>query len=114
MDYPTFINQAAQGDLLFTRVDKVPDGAKRAIPVDGRYIIGHSESNHHHTMLADDVVFYYVDDPMIAYVEVLEPTPIIHEKTGPDAHPGIMFEVGIFEVCRQEEETPEGFRRVAD
>jgi hypothetical protein len=110
-----FKNQAAQGDVYLLRVDKLPDGVKQDKIEDGRYVLGHSESGHCHVVEAtDDVTFYYIDDPMIAYLEVKQPTILRHEKQAADMHEPIQIDPGIYEVRRQREYTPEGFRRVAD
>ena len=50
----TFKNCACQGELMFTRVDKLPKKVKLT-PVDstpnGRIIVGHSETGHHHYVM---------------------------------------------------------------
>lgn len=105
--------QGRQGDVFMRRITQLPDGIKQDKVVDGKYILGHSESGHAHTMAADDVILYYIDDPLIAYLEVKSPTPLIHEKTY-DVHESIMIDEGIYEIRRQREYTPKGFRRVVD
>lgn len=113
MDWLQFDCQARQGDVFFRRIKKLPAGVMKADVVDGKYLVAHSETGHHHTMVADDVVLYYVDDPLVGYIEVKSPTPLVHERSF-DTHESVLFEVGIYEIRRQREHTPEGFRRVVD
>lgn len=111
----TFVNQARQGDVFLRRVDALPDGVRRQDPIEGKHVLSHSESGHPHTVVADDVVFYYTDDPFLAYIEVQRPTILWHEKDNdPHQHKPFEIPVGIFEVRRQVEGTPEGYRRVMD
>lgn len=109
-----FQSQAAQGDVFIRRVAKLPDGIKQDKIDNGRYILGHSETGHNHVVEAtDDVVLYYVDDPMVAYLEVKSPTILVHERSY-DTHEPIQIDEGIYEIRRQREYTLRGFRRVAD
>ena len=106
--------QVAQGDLLITRVDRIPEGATQSpITDDGKYILAHSETGHHHTMLADDVVLYYVDDPMIGYLEIKEPATVVHERPY-DTHASITMAPGFYEIRRQVEFVHDAYRPVLD
>lgn len=108
-----FNNSAVQGDVFVRRVDAIPEWAKRQDPVNGKHVIAHSETMHHHTMLADDVELFYVDDPLVSYVRVLKETPLVHERSF-DTHEPLVFSEGIYEIRRQREYTPKGYRRVMD
>lgn len=59
------------------------------------------------------VVMYSTDNPLIAWLEVNRPTALEHLRPH-DTHEPIMFGPGIYEVRRQREYTPEGFRQVQD
>ena len=52
----TFDKQAAQGDLLITKIDKLPAKVKKAESDGGKFILAHSETGHHHTVLEQPVV----------------------------------------------------------
>lgn len=112
----TFDTACAQGDVHFTRISALPAGAI-AVPVaKGRIVVTHSETGHDHVMVldrADAVTMYQGDDPLVAWLEVNRPTALEHLRPH-DTHEPIMFGPGVYEVRRQREYTPEGFRRVED
>lgn len=108
--------QAAQGDVLITKVTSVPEGCKRIEPSGGKFIVAHSQTGHHHTVAEHPgVSFYQSKDPMIAYLEVIDSveTTLEHERSF-DTHEALLLKGGTYEIRRQQEYTPEGWRRVAD
>lgn len=115
----TFKNMAAQGDLLIRRIDKLPDDAKKVKSENGVFVVAHSETGHNH-VIADrpNVTLYTTDNPMISYLQVVEATDatetIIEHLRSFDTHESISIPNGIFEIRRQREYTPEGWRRVED
>jgi len=110
----TFTNTCAQGDVFFRRIEALPAGAIKAEPERGKNIITHSETGHHHLMDAATTTLYRLpDDIMKCLLVVSEPTPLEHMRPH-DTHEPIMFEPGIYEVRRQREYSPEGWRRVED
>ena len=56
---------------------------------------------------------YGTDNPLVSWLQVNRSTALDHLRPH-DTHESIMFEPGIYEVRRQREYTPEGFRRVED
>lgn len=114
----TFNISSGQGDVIFRRADKLPDGLSVVEPKNGRVVITHSETGHDHVMLLDkeqtpSVELYETDNPLIAWIKVNRPTVLEHLKSY-DVHESILFNPGIYEIRRQREYTPEGFRRVQD
>ena len=110
----TFQHQAAQGDLLITRIDKLPEELSPAKAEGGDYIVAHSETMHNHVMAEKDCeVFEAANDPFVLYVVVRNETPIRHLRSF-DTHAPIHVSPGIYRINRQREYTPEGFRRAAD
>lgn len=114
----TFINACAQGDVHFTRRDSLPTNVKPVDPINGQIVVTHSETGHNHVMVLDRaetpaVQMFSGDDPLIAWLQVNRPTALEHLRPH-DTHEPIMFEPGVYEVRRQREYTPEGFRRVED
>ena len=110
----TFNNSAAQGDILIIRLARLPEGAKKLEGENGKFIVAHSETGHHHTVQANNNQFYQsANDEMIMYLEINEGTPLIHNRSF-DTHDPIMLKQGVYEVRRQREYTPKGWRRVAD
>lgn len=117
----TFTTTAAQGDVHFTRRAALPKGATALPANDGRIVVTHSETGHDHVMLLDRtqpgaepaVVMYGTNDPLVSWLQVNRPTALEHLRPH-DTHEPILFAPGIYEVRRQREYTPEGFRRVED
>jgi len=115
----TFQNQAAQGDLLLRRIDKLPANAVLVKAENGVYTAAHSETGHSHVIQErPNVKFYSTDDPMVSYLEVIEATEkteaLLEHLRGHDTHETLSIPPGIFELRRQREYTPEGWRRVQD
>ena len=117
-----FQNVCAQGDVLIRRIDKLPETAmKEDTPENGKLIVTHSETGHHHSMVLDREesaeanvrMFTSDDNPLISWLEVNRPTALEHERSF-DTHDPIQFDNGVYEVRRQREYTPEGYRRVED
>lgn len=115
----TFKNSAAQGDLYICRIPSLPAAAKRMATENGNYIVAHSETGHHH-VIADlpNAIVYESDDPLVSYLEVIEATDetetLIEHLRNYDTHESIKVSPGIYEIRRQREYSPEGWRRVAD
>lgn len=119
----TFNQTAAQGDVLFRRVDALPPGLVSAAAVNGQVIVTHSETGHNHVMVLDRPglagvlpaveMFNHKDNALLSWLKVNRPTALEHQRPH-DTHAPIMFAPGIYEVRRQREYTPEGFRRVED
>lgn len=111
-----FSIQAAQGDVLLTKVESMPEGCKKVDSVGGKFIVAHSETGHHHSVMErPGVSFFQSKDPMIAYLEVIDSveTTLEHERSF-DTHESLLLKGGTYEIRRQQEYTPEGWRRVAD
>ena len=110
----TFKKIAAQGDVLFIRREKLPDGLEMDKASNGKFIVAHSETRHNHTVLERNAqLLIDKTNEFIAYLEVKEPTEVTHERDF-DTHESILLDEGIYEVRRQREYTPEGFRKAQD
>lgn len=115
----TFEKCAAQGDVLFVKVDTMPDGLKEQAPnASGEVVITHSETGHDHVMVLDRapepaVQMFNGDNPLISWLKVNRPTSLDHKRKH-HTHESILFQPGMYEVRRQQEQTPEGWRQVAD
>jgi len=109
--------QAAQGDVLFRKVDKLPSDAK-LVERKGDLVVAHSETGHHHVVRELGVQHFDIGDPMICYL-VSDGVPgfdVVHNRSF-DTHGTLRLEGGVgsvWEVRRQREHTPEGWRRVED
>lgn len=116
-----FTKIAAQGDVLFRKVADIPSSAT-PVAADDRdeLIVTHSETGHHHIMVIDRQadgpaveMFNSADNPLLAWLKVNRPTALEHRRPH-DTHEPIMFSPGIYEVRRQREHTPDGWRQVQD
>lgn len=135
-----FKNQAAQGDMFIRVVDKLPDNVKEADDEKGNFVLAHSETGHNHIVKKQPGVSFYSsnDDAFVAYL-VVEPKKLVSDNISDarisvavehlrdhDTHETISFLTGdffdklkdkakkVFEIRRQREYTPEGFRRAQD
>lgn len=115
----TFTKCAAQGDLLIRRIETIPTDAKEIKAEKGQYIVAHSETGHNHIIAErPNVKLYSTGDPMVSYLEVVEATDatetLLEHLRSFDQHETIKIPSGKFEIRRQREYTPEGWRRVED
>lgn len=114
-----FKNMAAQGDLLIRRVQSLPDGIQAVEAVDGTYIVAHSETGHNHVIDQHKSVSLYSNgDPMISYLRVVEATDeveiVLRHMRDFDTHEPIVVQPGLYEIRRQREYVPSGWRKVED
>lgn len=115
----SFTKIAAQGDLLIRRIEKLPEGLTQCGVENGKYIVAHSETSHHHVIEArPNVRVLDSADPLVSYLEVVEATDttetLLEHLRSFDTHETIAIPPGTYEIRRQREYTPEGWRRVAD
>jgi len=115
----TFKNRAAQGDLLIRRIESIPANAKPINAEKGMYVVAHSETGHNHVIAErPNVSLFTTGDPMVSYLQVIEATDatetLIEHLRSFDTHESISIPPGNYEIRRQREYTPEGWRRVED
>lgn len=109
-----FKKQAAQGDLLITKISKLPEGLCAAKSENGKFIVAHSETGHHHTVLERNAqLLIDKTNEFIAHLKVDTATEIVHERSF-DTHAPIKLDPGIYEIRRQREYTSQGFRKAQD
>jgi len=113
----TFKMMAAQGDMLIRRIDRLPSNVvpERAAS-DGVYVLAHSETGHNHVVLERPGVTLHKDpvDQFRAFLTVTgDPVELEHLRSY-DTHETILVTEGVYEVRRQREYTPEGFRKAQD
>ena len=112
----------AQGDVLFRRVAALPADA-RAVPHTGLVVVAHSETGHHHAIDSKAISHFEIpDDPLVCYLRMddglgdLGGVDVVHHRAW-DTHETmrLLGKAGdIWEVRRQREWSPEGWRRVED
>lgn len=106
---------AAQGDVLFRRVEALPKGAALE-ETKGAIVVAHSETGHHHSI--DDVsgakLYRLEADPMVCYLQLASDVTVTHHRPFDTHAPLMLAGPGVFEVRRQREYVPGGWRRVED
>lgn len=108
---------AAQGDVIFRRVKAVPEGFEAEKPSD-KVIVSHSETGHHHSIDVAGVKHFVGRDPLVCYLqlETVASADVVHHRAW-DTHETLRLMGGvgsIWEVRRQREYVPDGWRRVQD
>ena len=85
-------------------------------------ILGHSETGHHHVLAAvrpevhiSKAAQAFIDEVNDTFVELrmFEECKLVHQR-GYDTHAGFIFPAGEYILVIREEQSPEGWRRVAD
>lgn len=104
----------AQGDMLIIPITSIPENVKGAKPEGAHFILAHSETGHHHVIeRARAEVYESADDTFIAYVKAMAPADITHQRPF-DTHETVQLAPGNYEIRRQREYVPEGFRKAQD
>ncbi len=108
-------HMAAQGDVLIRRVKKMSSGLLKS----DDNIITHSESGHHHVAEGTGFQIFNTSDPLVSYMKVTAPFVDIVHKRDYDTHETLRLDSNgegevIWEIRRQREFSPEGWRQVAD
>jgi len=121
----TFKLVAAQGEITFKRIGDVPadkslrDGYSPLVAEKGHFIIGHSETGHHHVVKETGVSVCVMDRPpegmRILRMIVESPTPIVHLREH-HTHEDVMLGTGEYEarIAREYDPFQELARQVAD
>ena len=116
----TFQKTAAQGEIGVRKITKLPDGVTTRIgETNGRVIVGHSETGHHHTLDCRDVEVYEAKTApagmKILYAIVNAATTLDHERPH-DTHESIGLQPGMYEfrIGREYDPYAEVARRQAD
>lgn len=110
-----FTKHAAQGELTITKLYRAPKNIGNLVkPVDGKLIVGHSETGHHHLVDADCATLTRVD-PFTAFLNVRKATRLVHQRDY-DTHPPIELQPGMYEFRTGREFDPfaESIRISAD
>jgi hypothetical protein len=112
----TFNNVAAQGDVLFERIEKLPNNVTQTKAGKKGYVVSHSETGHAHVIKESPSVkmFSAANDNMIAYLVVDNTGCVVEHTRNFDTHAPLKFSEGIYKVIRQREYTPEGWRVAQD
>ena len=109
------------GEVYFIPIKSVPDAPETNIE-SGRYIVGHSETGHHHTIAATDAVTV-MDKPdtetapegmTILYALVKSPGVTVEHNRASHTHKATPLQLGAYQIRTQRGMTPEGWKRAID
>lgn len=109
----------AQGEIRMFRIDKIPEGVSPLAKERGQYIIGHSETGHHHVLEAKRVNAFEAETApqgmRVLYALLETPGELKHLRQF-DTHAPHTFEPGayMFRTDREYDPYAELARRVAD
>lgn len=112
-----FKNVARQGDMLIVRIEDLPNDIVESKPVNGEYIVTHSETGHNHVVKErPDVKMYESsNDNLVAYLVVEEFEALLEHHRAYKQHETIKVKPGKYRVHRQREEDVFGeIRRAID
>jgi hypothetical protein len=114
----TFIKTAAQGEITIRKIAKLPKAVAKLAKENGKVIVGHSETGHHHVLERDAQVFVATSAPdgmRVLYALIEQPNALVHERSF-DTHAPIALEPGIYEmrIGREYDPYAEVARRQAD
>lgn len=118
-----FKTVAAQGEITIIRIGNVPQSKKLAGAAmkaeGGRFIVGHSETGHHHVIDAAGAsvsVLERAPEGMRILRAILEKTSSLDHLRDHDTHESIKLEPGLYEfrVGREYDPFEEIARRQAD
>lgn len=105
---------AAQGDVMFIRITSIPKEAVTIEAKDGLFIVAHSETGHNHVIESRNAqLLIDKTNEFVAYLKISKETEVKHQRSF-DTHESLLLTPGNYQVRRQREYVPEGFRRVAD
>ncbi len=102
-----------QGDLCILPVKEIPEGLIESPPDSEHLVVAHSETGHHHVVAARAATLYVVS-AMMAYLRVKAEHADLEHLRSWDTHETLRLPTGDYQLLRQREGAPEGWRRVAD
>jgi len=110
----TIHEQGAQGDVLFRRIKRIPEHVTALPRSKAGIVVAHSETGHHH-VIPDACVAHYSDSKsaLASYLQIDTSADVVHLRPF-DTHETLRLSARAWEVRRQREHTPEGWRRVED
>jgi hypothetical protein len=113
-------NMAAQGDVLLRRVAAIPQSAsERRQPRASPTVVAQSETGHHHVIESGDVKLFESPNPLVSYLKLEGPFADVVHRRPYDTHETLRLlseehRPSYFEVRRQREYAPGGWRGVRD
>lgn len=104
-----------QGDVCFVEIDSIPCDVVPMSIENGKYIVGHSESGHHHTIESRACEAWTPPgQSSVCYLQMTIDCDVIHERPWDTHAPKSLVAGKKYMSIGQVEYTPAGWRRVAD
>ena len=107
----------AQGDVMLIPIAAMPAGGTTFVKPGKRgNVVTHSETGHDHVIMERRGVEMFQDtmDMFRAFLVIEGESADLEHLRSFDTHETLRLEPGIYEVRRQQEYSPEGWRRAAD
>lgn len=89
------------GEVMLVQVERIPEGKTQSYT---DYIIGHSETGHHH-VIESTKQFEMTEADKELYLRLFEPAEIVHKKTT-DKHRTLTIPAGIYKRYHDTEYDP--------
>jgi hypothetical protein len=89
------------GEVTLLPVNKLPKGSKA---VHDLFIVGHSETGHHHVLESKKFEVLTTDTSEL-YLRLFEPGKLVHQKTV-NRHNDLIVQPGIYKVTQKLEYNP--------
>ena len=115
-EFDTTRKAHAQGDVYLIPIKAIPADAAPVAPEQGRYIITHSETGHHHVIAErPDVRQFSGMDVFRGFLEIAgdEPAELVHLRDH-HTHAPQFIAPGAWLIQRQAAYTPQGWERARD
>lgn len=105
----------AQGDMLIIPIAAIPANVKPGNMKGNHFVLAHSETGHDHVIERSKAeVYESASDEFVAYIRAISDAEISHQRDF-HTHESLLLTGGQnYEVRRQREYVPEGFRRAQD
>ena len=94
------IKAVRHGEVLLVPVDKIPKGVGVKHT---SFIVGHSETGHHHVL--ESKTEFDVYDKAMLYIQLFQPADLVHQKSV-NAHKTLTVPKGIYKIIHKQEYSP--------
>lgn len=107
---------AFQGDVGYIPIKELPEGIVEAQAENGQFILGHSETGHHHVIERSPNVKFFRDpsDAVTSYLQVIQDDVKLLHLRKENTHAPHTIAPGVYKVINGVEHRPEGWRRMSD
>lgn len=95
------IKAIRHGEVMLLPVAKLPNGKTKGHT---NYIVGHSETGHHHVLESTTEFDVMLDNAML-YIQLYEPAQLVHKKTV-DQHKTLTVPAGTYKILHDTEYDP--------